>query len=142
MSAAPPGVLRLKVLDVGQGDAIVLLLPNCARAIVVDAFDGDRVVETLEEEGVDELILFLSHSDYDHIAGVLYLLDNFRGTFVAFFYNKDRINAGPRSRFRTTLQALASATRNSPTPFSAEFNTNLHFDVRFPPLVQPPVFLE
>ena len=61
MSAAHPGVLRLRVLNVGEGDAIILLLPDSTRAIVVDAFLGERVVEVLEEEGVEEVILFLSH---------------------------------------------------------------------------------
>jgi competence protein ComEC len=142
MSAASRSVLRVKILDVGEGDAIVLLLPDCSRAIVVDAFDGDRVVEALEAEGVDEVILFLSHSDYDHIAGVVRLLDNFRGAFVAFFYNKDRINAGARSEYRKTLQALGAATRNAPNPFSDEFNVGLNSDTRFAPLAQPPVTLE
>jgi competence protein ComEC len=98
MTAAPSGVLRLRVLDVGEGDAILLILPGGKRAIVVDAFDGDRVVDALEEEGVDEVILFLSHSDNDHILGVPYLLDNFTGDFIAFFYNRDRIDASLRSR--------------------------------------------
>ena len=49
MSASlPPSTLRLKVLDVGEGDAIVLLLPDCSKAVVVDA-------AVLIEAGWDEL---------------------------------------------------------------------------------------
>jgi competence protein ComEC len=147
MSATPSGVLRLRVLDVGEGDAILLILPGGKRAIVVDAFSGERVVEALEEEGVDEAILFLSHSDNDHILGVPYLLDNFNGDFIAFFYNRDRISAGLRSRYRTTLLALSQATQDMATraatpPLSGEFNTNLNDMGRFRALVSPPVTLE
>jgi competence protein ComEC len=147
MSATPSGVLRLRVLEVGEGDGILLILPGGNRAIVVDAFSGERVVEVLEEEGVDEVILFLSHSDNDHILGVPYLLDNFRGDFVAFFYNRDRIDASLSSRYRTTLLAMSRATqemavRSAAPPVSGEFNTNLNDMGRFHALFTPPVSVE
>ncbi len=147
MSSAPSGVLRVKFLDVGEGDAIILLLPDSNRAIVVDTFAGERVVDVLEEEGIDEVILFLSHSDNDHIAGVPYLLDNFRGNFIAFFYNKDRLKAEPASRYRTTLLALAKASQTMAAttgaqPLSGEFNTNLNYMSWFHGLVSHPVSLE
>jgi beta-lactamase superfamily II metal-dependent hydrolase len=142
MTATSHGILRLKVLDVGQGDAIILLLPDCRRAVVVDAFDGPRVLDVLEEEEVDEVLLFLSHSDRDHVKGVQYLLANFPGDFLALFYNKDRLNATFGSEYRAMLQALAKATRSLPDPVSGDFNTNLSFDTRLKPLVQPPVSLE
>ncbi|MCI0460147.1 MAG: hypothetical protein L0Z62_24610 [Gemmataceae bacterium] len=119
-----------------------MLLPDSNKALVVDAFDGIRVVELLEEEGVEEAILFLSHSDNDHVAGVVELLDNFQGDFVAFFYNRDRIDASLRSRYRTTLLALGAATRGFSIPFSGEFNTNLNDMGRFRALIAPPVSLE
>ena len=74
----------------GEGDTIILILPGGTRTIVVDAFAGSRVVDTLEEEGVDEVILFLTHSDEDHVKEIQYIIDNFAGNFLAFFYNRDR----------------------------------------------------
>jgi beta-lactamase superfamily II metal-dependent hydrolase len=142
MMATPYGVLRLKVLDVGEGDAIILLLPDCERAVVVDAFDGARVLDALEEEEVHEVLLFLSHSDADHIGGVQYLLDNFQGTFVAFFYNKDRIKASLKSQYRSTLLGLAKATRETAIPFSADFNTNLNAQDEFKAIISASVSLE
>jgi beta-lactamase superfamily II metal-dependent hydrolase len=142
MSVGPPGVLRLKVLDVGQGDAIIVFLPNSHRALIIDSFDADRVLDTLESEGVDEVVLFLSHSDRDHVRGVRELLENFQGAFIGFFYNKDRLNAAASSEYRATLQALAKATRATVNPFSAEFNTNLNADPRFHRLAQAPVSVE
>jgi beta-lactamase superfamily II metal-dependent hydrolase len=142
MTVAPPNVLRLKVLDVGEGDAIVMFLPNCRRAFVVDAFDGQKVVDALESEGVDEVVLFLSHSDRDHVMGVCELLDKFPGGFIAFFYNRDRLNATLTSEYRAVLQALAKATRATASSYSADFNTNLNSDRRFAGLVHAPVSIE
>jgi beta-lactamase superfamily II metal-dependent hydrolase len=142
MSTVSPDILRLKVLDVGEGDAIILILPGGVRAIVVDAFVGSRVVDTLEDEGVDEVILFLTHSDEDHVKEMQYIIDNFAGTFLAFFYNRDRLSAHLTSRYRKNLSSLGVATRELSAPISGDFNVNLNFDIRFPPLIPSPVSIE
>ncbi|MBA2305372.1 MAG: DNA internalization-related competence protein ComEC/Rec2 [Acidobacteria bacterium] len=79
----PAGVLRVVVLDVGQGDATAALLPD-GRAILVDAgglagtaFDiGTRVVvPALRALGVRELhALVLTHGDPDHVDGAAAVL--------------------------------------------------------------------
>lgn len=76
--ALPTGVLRVVVLDVGQGDATVAILPD-GRALLVDAgglagtsFDvGSRiVVPALRALGVRRLhALVLTHADPDHSGG-------------------------------------------------------------------------
>lgn len=142
MSAPSPDVLRLMVLDVGEGDTIILILPGGTRAIVVDAFFGDLVIETLQEEGVDELILFLTHSDNDHVKGMQYIIDNFPGEFLAFFYNRDRLAAQLTSRYRKNLTSLGAATRKLTNPVSGDFNVNLNYDTRFTPLIPNPVSVE
>jgi beta-lactamase superfamily II metal-dependent hydrolase len=146
MTASASGTLRVRVLDVGQGDAILVFLPGARRALVVDAFDGERVIRALEENAIDEIILFLSHSDKDHVDGVHYLLDNFRGHFLAFFYNKDRLNARLESPYAARLRILAQATREQAMKvkdvWSGDFNTNLNSDGRFPQLVPVPISLE
>src|SRR5262245_8808208 len=118
MSAATHSALRLRVLDVGEGDASVLLLPDSQRALVVDAFDAQSVLDVLEKEGVNEVVLFLSHSDKDHIKGVRELVENFQGVFLAFFYNRDRLSSALMSEYRATLLALAKATRITPLSLS------------------------
>ena len=51
--AGPPPGLRIEVLDVGQGDAI-LLQPRSAPAVLVDGGPpGDELVAKLHDEGVD-----------------------------------------------------------------------------------------
>jgi competence protein ComEC len=142
MSTKPSGVLRLKVLDVGEGDAIILLLPGSHRALVVDAFDGQRVLDELEGEEVEEVLLFLSHSDRDHVNGVQHLLNNFQGAFLGFIYNRDRLNATLRSQYRAILCSLAKATRTLLDPFSADFNTNLNGHNRLSTLITASLSLE
>jgi len=78
VAAAAAGVLRVVVLDVGQGDATVLILPD-GHCLLVDAgglagtaFDiGGRVVlPALRSLGVRHLhALVLTHGDPDHIGG-------------------------------------------------------------------------
>ena len=106
-------IFGVRVLDVGQGDAIVVFLPGQRRALVVDAYDGERVVSTLEENAIEEIVLFLSHSDQDHVEGVQYVLDNFRGRFLAFFYNKDRLNARLGSSYVGRLRNLAQSHKGA-----------------------------
>ena len=76
--------LRVTVLDVGQGDAIHLTLPD-GRHVLVDAgmrnpwFDrGERVVAPyLRGQGVSHLdAAVISHPQADHMGGLLYLLEH------------------------------------------------------------------
>jgi competence protein ComEC len=74
----PAGALRVVFMDVGQGDATVVVLPD-GRALLVDAgglagsaFDvGERVVApSLRALGVRRLeALVITHGDPDHIGG-------------------------------------------------------------------------
>ena len=78
LPAAARGTLRLAVLDVGQGDSTVVVLPG-GRALVVDAgglaggaFDiGERVVlpalRALRVRRADTFVI--THGDPDHIGG-------------------------------------------------------------------------
>ena len=91
-----PGVLRVVFLDVGQGDATLLMLPD-RRAFLIDAgglpavplqdpmdgpvFDiGERVVSrALRAFGVRSLDTFvLTHADPDHIGGARTVVKSFR----------------------------------------------------------------
>jgi competence protein ComEC len=75
-SAVPPASgLRIEVLDVGQGDAI-LFQPAAAPAILVDGGPpGDGLAGKLEDASVDELgAAVITHDQSDHAAGVEELL--------------------------------------------------------------------
>jgi len=82
-----PGELRLSVLDVGQGDAVLVHFPN-GRRMLVDAGGaptegrdlGARVVgPTLRARGLRRLdYLVVTHADGDHIGGAATLVREFR----------------------------------------------------------------
>ena len=71
----PPGDLRIEVLDVGQGDAI-LLQPVGAPAVLVDGGPpGDGLAAKLRAAGVSALgAAVISHDQSDHAAGIEELL--------------------------------------------------------------------
>ena len=88
-----PGRLELSLIDVGQGEALLLVPPD-GRAIVVDAggvpdfggvtgstFDvGDAVVSPyLWSRSYRKLhALAVTHPDWDHLGGAFAILENFR----------------------------------------------------------------
>jgi competence protein ComEC len=69
--AGPAPGLRIEVLDIGQGDAI-LLQPRSAPAVLVDGGPpGDELVAKLHAEGVDRLgAAVVTHDQSDHAAGI------------------------------------------------------------------------
>lgn len=87
LTAWPPGDLRVHVLDVGQGDAVLVQFPN-GRRMLVDAGGrstegrdlGHRVIgPTLRARGVRRLdYLVVTHADRDHIGGAATLVREFR----------------------------------------------------------------
>ena len=72
---APGHGLRIEVLDVGQGDAI-LLQPAGAPAVLVDGGPpGDGLRRKLEDAGVDRLgVAVVTHDQSDHAGGIEELL--------------------------------------------------------------------
>jgi competence protein ComEC len=73
--AEPPAGLRVSVLDVGQGDAI-LLQPRGAPAVLVDGGPpGDGIARALRAAGVEELgAAIITHDQSDHAGGIRDLL--------------------------------------------------------------------
>jgi competence protein ComEC len=69
-----PG-LRVEVLDVGQGDAI-LLVPREAQAVLVDGGPpGDGLDRLLGEAGIDKLgAALITHDQSDHAGGIMEIL--------------------------------------------------------------------
>jgi competence protein ComEC len=74
-AAAPPIGLRVTVLDVGQGDAI-LFQPPAAPAVLVDGGPpGDGLPRKLEEAGAESLgAAIVTHDQSDHAGGIEELL--------------------------------------------------------------------
>lgn len=74
-TGAPSSGLRVAVLDVGQGDAI-LLQPANAPAVLVDGGPpGDELAGKLRDLGVDEIgVAVVTHQQSDHAGGIEDLL--------------------------------------------------------------------
>ena len=70
-SSRDSGVLRIRQLDVGQGDAALITTPE-GRHVLIDAGPNpDLVASLLRREGVDTLDLVVaSHNHADHIGGM------------------------------------------------------------------------
>jgi competence protein ComEC len=70
-SSGPKLGLRIAVLDIGQGDAI-LLQPRSAPAVLVDGGPpDDELVAKLRAEGIDRLgAAIVTHDQSDHAAGI------------------------------------------------------------------------
>ncbi|HET8955807.1 MAG TPA: ComEC/Rec2 family competence protein [Solirubrobacterales bacterium] len=74
-AAAPPQGLRVVVLDVGQGDAILLQPPHAAPILVDGGPPGDGLARKLEAAGVSSLgAVVVTHDQSDHAGGVEELL--------------------------------------------------------------------
>jgi competence protein ComEC len=84
-AAAPVHGLRVEILDVGQGDAI-LLQPAAAPAVLVDGGPpGDGLAGKLKEAGVTGLgAAIITHDQSDHVGGIEELLGRFPIGRLAF----------------------------------------------------------
>jgi competence protein ComEC len=103
----PQGRLRLTMLDVGQGDAILLEGDRGSRVLVDGGPDPDRLLALLDEripawDRRIELVV-LTHPHEDHVAGLALLLERYRVDAVA---EPGMLGPGPGDRaFRGALAA-------------------------------------
>ncbi len=83
--APDPGGLRVSVLDVGQGDAI-LLQPAHAPALLVDGGPpGDDLAAKLRSAGIERLgVAIVTHEEADHAGGIEELLGSFPVARLAY----------------------------------------------------------
>jgi competence protein ComEC len=109
---APPG-LRVTMLDVGQGDSILVEFP-CGRTMLVDggglagsSFDvGERVVSpVLWRKGIKRVdYMVLTHPHPDHLGGLVAVARNFR---IGEFWEGDH---GPAAGARAALDGALART--------------------------------
>ena len=111
------GLLRLTMMDVGQGDALLVTFPD-GKTLLVDTggvslngeFDiGDRVLgPALRARGITRLdYLAITHGDPDHIGGAASIVRDFRPSEI--WYGTYVNNHQPSM----TLQSLALKTRST-----------------------------
>jgi competence protein ComEC len=104
--ARPEARLRMTVLDVGQGDAILLEGPAGGRILVDGGPDPDLLLRQLDarlpawDRRLD--LVILTHPHEDHVAGLALLLDRYRVSATA---EPGMLGPGPGyAAFRAALQ--------------------------------------
>jgi len=124
-ASPPPHGLRVTVLDVGQGDAILLQPANGAPVLVDGGPPGDGLVAKLREAGVDALgVVIATHEQSDHTGGLEELLE--RLAIGDLLY----------ARLGRGLRAEASAAGAGPTRLAAGDTVRsggLRLEVLWPP---------
>jgi len=106
----PAGALRIEVLDVGQGDAI-LFEPRGAPAVLVDGGPpGDDLAAELERAGVGRLgAAAITHDQSDHAAGVEELFGRFPVARLLYGRLRPAALARARSAGIATVQVAAGS---------------------------------
>lgn len=98
LAAPPPGGARIELLDVGQGDAI-LLRPHGSLPVLIDGGppDGD-LAGALASAGVDHLAaVLLTHPHLDHYGGLFDLFPGVKVERLLFSESPGRLLAAARS---------------------------------------------
>ena len=82
MIARPAGIARISILDVGQGDAILVEGSRGGRLLIDGGPDPSRLMVVLDarippwDRRIDAVIL--SHPHEDHVAGLALLLERYK----------------------------------------------------------------
>jgi len=121
----PPPGLQIDVLDVGQGDAI-LLRPRSAPAVLVDGGPpGDELVAQLHGERVSRLgAAIVTHDQSDHAAGIAEALGRLPISRLVYGRLDRRFLAIARADGALPEQVAAGTTLRS---------GSLHLEVLWPP---------
>ena len=112
------GKLRIICIDVGQGDATVIVGPTPHTAILVDAAKAQPVLDVLHEEKVRTISLaVLTHDDSDHIRGFGPVLRTFvekdGGQVDCVAIDQDRFEAS--DTYKRTAQLAIDLHENTGT---------------------------
>jgi competence protein ComEC len=114
VAARPISGLRVEVLDVGQGDAI-LLQPAAAPAVLVDGGPpGDGLAGKLQDAGVERLgAVVVSHDQSDHIGGIEELFGRFPIARLVYARLGRQPLAAARAAGAVPMRAAAGAVLRS-----------------------------
>ena len=114
LAARPAGIARISILDVGQGDAILVEGSRGGRLLVDGGPDPGRLLVVLDarippwDRRIDAVLL--THPHEDHVAGLAVLLARYH---VGHVYEPGMIGPGPGyAAWQRTLAAAGAAKRS------------------------------
>jgi competence protein ComEC len=146
-ATAPPALLTVTVIDVGQGDAILVRSPS-GRVALVDG-GGEigagragwdvgqrRVVPALRRAGVRRLdVVMLSHPHEDHVGGLPAVLENFP---VGLVLDPGVLHASPSyARLLRLIEAGRIAYRPARQGLAVDLEAGASLRVLYPPEPAP-----
>jgi len=84
LAAASAASVQVHVMDVGQGDSILIEAPDEKKILIDASTDGANVAEKLKARGIEKLNLVVAtHPHADHIGGMAAVIKNFEiGMYV------------------------------------------------------------
>jgi competence protein ComEC len=113
-TAAPQNDLVVRVLDVGQGDAILLDPPGADPVLVDTGPPGDHVEDRVQELGIDRLdALVITHDQSDHAGDLGALLDSVRVDRLVYGRDDPRLRRVALAAGATPLQIAEGGGFNS-----------------------------
>lgn len=155
MAIQADGNLYIYVLNVGQGDASVIVTPN-GNIIIIDARAPDKLVKLLKDLGLknNEGISFLiiTHPHTDHFSGAARLINEFsvKSVIMAPFWIEFGLGLGPPTyrnivneleKKGVTINFVSGYTRFYPDKTSASRESGVASDALYLELLGPPNFL-
>lgn len=115
---------KLLILDVGHGSCTILI--DTEGVLVIDCPRGSVVPNTLAMFGISEIkALILSHSDADHVSGVIGLLEDSRLHVRTVYLNPDAYKQSKLWReLRAILNRVSSPRFSKRTIVDSNLNSN------------------
>ncbi len=87
--------VRIAFIDVGQGDTIVVSVPETREAVIIDCIDAEAVISYLEKYDIRHIRgLIVTHLHLDHYKGIMGLIANVKSELnlicerILFYYPK------------------------------------------------------
>lgn len=135
LASGPDGRLHLVALDIGQGDAILVVAPSGRTALIDGGPDPERTLRELgralpfHQRRID--LVVLTHPHQDHVAGLVDVLRRFR---VGMILDGERAFPNPTyARFRTdALREPAAQVVTARVGMSIALDPTTRLRVLFP----------
>ncbi|HWO23773.1 MAG TPA: MBL fold metallo-hydrolase [Kofleriaceae bacterium] len=118
------------MLDVGQGDSTLIVLPD-DRAVIFDCADDHVLRKALDDWNIKVIEAFvLSHLDWDHVAGALDFLLGFGGEIRDVYLPRDRDVSDSHESAKRAKELLDYAAAQSRDEGARRRRWELHYNFR------------